>query len=70
MHGQGEVIQRSIEFLCIENRRFSLSNTEKRKRVCIFFFFCGGQDSNPIPFIYYVLFLSIELSSRGHVYVY
>jgi len=29
------------------------------------FFFGGGWDSNPRPYIYYALFISTKLSSRG-----
>jgi len=33
----------------------------------IFHFFCSGWGLNLKPYIYYALFLTIELSSQGHL---
>ncbi|AES80706.1 hypothetical protein MTR_7g083890 [Medicago truncatula] len=44
--------------------KIRLRSTPANGRLIFFFFFCGGQGSNPEPCIYYVMSLSTELSSR------
>ena len=48
---------------------FQTPVTIKKIIIYIFgFFFCGGRDSNPKPYIFYALSIPTELSPRGYIF--